>query len=201
MDDELVFRKEDLLKPENMVRLYANGAFPMADETGELEWYQPEIRTIIPLDNYNFPRSLRKFMEKSDFEYRYDFDTLRIVKECANRDETWISDELIEAYKGLQKHGYLHSVEVYQNGELVGGLYGVAFRGAFFGESMFSKVSQASKSALIKLIEKLNERKYTLLDVQFQTEHLEMFGAIEIPFDNFTDKLIDAYQVAPNFID
>ena len=182
-----------LLAPEIMLQLYSQGAFPMAEESGEIEWHSPQIRTIIPLDNYNVPRSLRKFMEKSDFEFRYDERQLEVIENCADRDETWISDELIEAYKGLIDLGFLHSVEVYQAGKLVGGLYGVAIHGAFFGESMFSKVSQASKAALVKLIERLNERDFVLLDVQYQNEHLKMFGSVKIPFIEYAFLLSEAY--------
>jgi leucyl/phenylalanyl-tRNA--protein transferase len=185
---------KETLEPFNMLNLYANGAFPMADENGDLNWYYPKVRTIIPLDDYNIPRSLKKFMTTADFEYRYDFETMTIVKECAKRSETWISSELINAYEGLDMIGALHSVSVYQNEKLVGGLYGVAVKGAFFGESMFSKVSQASKCALVKLIERLNERKFSLLDVQFITDHLQMFGAREIDLEEFNRLLDKAYS-------
>jgi len=198
--NEKLFDYKDLLRPGIMLELYSRGAFPMADETGEINWYSPEIRTIIPLDNYNVPRSLRKFMEKKDFEYRYSERQLEVIRNCANREETWISAELIEAYKRLIDLGYLHSVEVYSGGELVGGLYGIAIRGAFFGESMFSKVTQASKSALVKLIERLNSRGFVLLDVQYQTPHLEMFGSVEIPFTDFAALLSEAYKKDVRFI-
>ncbi len=172
----------------------------MADETGEINWYSPEIRTIIPLNNYNVSRSLRKFMEKSDFEYRYSTRQLEVIKSCADRDETWISGELIEAYKNLINVGHLHSVEVYSKNKLVGGLYGITYGGAFFGESMFSRVPQASKAALVKLIERLNEKGFKLLDVQYLTEHLAMFGAVEIPFVDFGTLLAESYLVEPSFI-
>src|ERR1035437_4383552 len=132
--------KTDWLKPENMILLYSRGAFPMADETGIIDWYMPDIRTIIPLDKFNLPRSLKKFLYTSDFEYRFDTSILRVVTECSDRTTTWISDELIESYKGLGSLGHLHSVEVIQHNKLVGGLYGVTYKGAFFGESMFSRV-------------------------------------------------------------
>jgi len=199
MNEQRILSKKDLLKPENIIQLYAQGAFPMADDDGNIEWYLPEIRTIIPLDNYNVPRSLRKFMEKSNFEYKIDSKIIDVIINCSKRPKTWISEELIEAYKGLIKLGYLHSLEVYQNNELVGGLYGVTYRGAFFGESMFSKVSQASKCALVKLIEHLNKKEFVLLDVQFQTEHLRMFGAVEISFDEYTELLLRAYEKKVNF--
>ncbi|NWF90922.1 MAG: leucyl/phenylalanyl-tRNA--protein transferase [Ignavibacteriaceae bacterium] len=177
---------KEFLKPEIMLKLYAQGAFPMADEkTGEINWYLPDKRAIIPLDKYNFPRSLKKKLAQSEFHYKMDNDFLAIVKNCANREPTWISNELIEAYLRLNKLGFVHTVETYLKNKLVGGLYGIAIHGAFFGESMFSKVSQASKAALIKLIEHLNLNNFVLLDVQFMTPHLKMFGAIEISFDEY----------------
>ena len=193
MNDKL--NKSDWLKPENMIRLYAAGAFPMADEdTGKINWYMPEIRTIIPLNNYNFPRSLKKEIEKSNFEFSFDYDFLEIVKRCADRESTWISDELIAAYLKLKELGYVHTVETWKNGTLIGGLYGISYGGAFFGESMFSKESQASKAALIKLIEYLNQKNFVVLDVQYITPHLKMFGAIEISFEEFNRLLQIAYS-------
>jgi leucyl/phenylalanyl-tRNA--protein transferase len=189
----------DWLKPENMILLYSRGAFPMADESGIIDWYMPDLRTIIPLDNFNIPRSLNKFISSSDFEYQYDTSILRVVKECSDRTTTWISDELIKAYKGLNSLGHLHSVEVYLRNKLIGGLYGVTYKGAFFGESMFSKVPQASKAALVKLVEHLKECGFILLDVQYQTEHLKMFGAIEIPFDDYSQILKKSYALDCRF--
>jgi len=193
MSEKPLNNKEFLL-PANMLRMYATGAFPMAeDKNGQILWYFPEIRTIIPLDNYNIPRSLKKFMQTCSFEFRKDTDFLSVVRECARRETTWISDELIEAYLRLYKRKHIHTVEVWQNDELVGGLYGIAFRGAFFGESMFSKVPQASKAALAYLLEHLNERDFVLLDVQYMTPHLNMFGAVEISFEKYQNLLNSAY--------
>ena len=191
--------KTDWLKPENMILLYSRGAFPMADETGIIDWYMPDTRTIIPLDKFNFPHSLKKYLIVSDFEYKYDTSILRVVKECSDRTTTWISDELIEAYKGLNSLGHLHSVEVFQQKKLVGGLYGVTYKGAFFGESMFSRVPQASKAALVKLVEHLKECGFILLDVQYQTEHLKMFGAVEMPFDEYSRILYQSYTIDCEF--
>ncbi|MBX3006631.1 MAG: leucyl/phenylalanyl-tRNA--protein transferase [Melioribacteraceae bacterium] len=199
MNDFEKSERKKLLEPEKMLFLYSRGAFPMANDSGEIEWYMPDIRTIIPLKNFNFPRSLKKFMSYSNFQFKYDYDPLTIIRNCASREETWISEELIEAYKGLIERENLHSVEVYWQNELVGGLYGISNKGAFFGESMFSKVSQASKCALVKLIERLNERGYVLLDVQFQTEHLKMFGSKEIPFEEFIDLLRIAEEADVTF--
>ena len=163
------------------------------EDTGKINWYMPEVRTIIPIDNFNYPRSLRKFIEKSDFEIKYDTDFLSVVKGCADRESTWISEKLIKAYLRLKKLGYVHTVETWEKGRLVGGLYGVTFRGAFFGESMFSKKPQASKSALINLLYHLKEKDFALLDVQFMTPHLEMFGAVEIDMDKYNELLYSAY--------
>jgi leucyl/phenylalanyl-tRNA--protein transferase len=190
---------KELLKPGNMLRLYATGAFPMADDNGKINWFMPEVRTIIPLDYYNIPRSLKTFLKRSDFEIRYDTDFISVVKGCTEREKTWISEELIEAYKRLHKKGHIHTVETWQDGKLAGGLYGVTFRGAFFGESMFSKVPQASKAALLKLIEHLNLKDFVLLDVQYMTPHLKMFGAVEIDFEEYNKLLYSAYTRACEF--
>lgn len=186
---------DEFLKPDNMLRLYATGAFPMADErTGAIEWYLPEIRCIIPLDKFNIPRSAKKKLENQNFEIRVDTNPLAVIEGCADREHTWISDKLIDAYNRLIKRGHLHSVETWQNDELVGGLYGIVFRGAFFGESMFSKVSQASKAALLYLLHHLKDSDFVLLDVQYMTDHLRMFGAIEITFEDYRSRLLDSYQ-------
>ena len=194
------FNPKDLLKPDNMLRLYASGAFPMADaETGSINWYLPDIRTIIPLDNFNIPRSAKKAIEGQNFEIRFDTDFDGVLEGCADRESTWISDELKSAYRRLKKRGHIHTVETWKDGMLVGGLYGVTFRGAFFGESMFSKVSQASKAALVALLKHLKEKDFVLLDVQYLTEHLKMFGAIEISFEEYTKLLHKAYATTCEF--
>jgi len=194
MDSRNNFDPKELLKPDNMLRLYASGAFPMADESGDtINWYMPEIRTIIPLDAFNFPRSARKAVERMNFEIKFDTDFTKVIMGCSDREDTWISQELINAYKRLRKRGHVHTVETWLEGEMVGGLYGVTFRGAFFGESMFSQVSEASKAALMALINHLSESDFILLDVQYMSEHLQMFGAVEISFDEYTKLLHKAY--------
>ena len=191
---------KELLKPENMIRLYASGAFPMADaETGNINWYLPDIRTIIPLDKYNIPRTTKKAIEEKNFEIKIDFDFEGVVAGCADRESTWISEELKSAYRRLKKRGHIHTVETWKDGKLVGGLYGVTFRGVFFGESMFSKVSQSSKAALVALLKHLKEKDFVLLDVQYMTEHLKMFGAVEISFEEYTKLLHKAYAKASEF--
>jgi leucyl/phenylalanyl-tRNA---protein transferase len=194
VDRKQHFDPEELLKPENMIRLYASGAFPMADtKTGNINWYLPDIRTIIPLDNFNIPRSAKKAIDDENFEIKFDTDFEGVLAGCSDRESTWISEELKSAYRGLKNRGHIHTVETWKDGKLVGGLYGVTFRGAFFGESMFSKVSQASKAALAALLKHLNEKEFVLLDVQYMTEHLKMFGAIEISFEEYTKLLHKAY--------
>jgi len=194
------FNPKELLKPDNMLRLYASGAFPMADaETGSINWYLPEVRTIIPLNNYNIPRTAKKAIEDKNFEIRFDSDFDGVLEGCADRESTWISDELKAAYRRLKKRGHIHTVETWKDGMLVGGLYGVTFRGAFFGESMFSQVSQASKAALAALLKHLNEKNFVLLDVQYMTEHLKMFGAVEISFEEYTKLLHKAYARVSEF--
>ena len=194
MDSRHQFDPKELLKPDNMLRLYASGAFPMADnKTGAINWYMPDVRSIIPLDNFNIPRSARKVIEKKNFEIKFDENFNQVVMGCSDRKDTWLSEELINAYKRLRKRGHVHTVETWLDGKLVGGLYGVTFRGAFFGESMFSRVSEASKGALVALINHLIEKDFLFLDVQYMTEHLQMFGAIEISFDEYTKLLHNAY--------
>lgn len=200
MNDNSKLDPKNLLKPINMVNMYIQGAFPMADDDGKIDWYQPQTRTIIPIDDFNIPRSLKKFMQTSHFEYKIDENTIEVIKNCASRNETWITDELIKAYNGIMNLGFLHSVEVYQNNNLVGGLYGVSFKGAFFGESMFSKVPQASKSALVILLKHLHQNNFTLLDVQYQTDHLKMFGTKEIDFEEYISLLTKAYSKDISFI-
>lgn len=191
---------DETLQPENMIKLYSIGAFPMADETGTIEWYYPKIRAIIPLDNYNIPRSVKQLIKRKHFEVRYDYDTMQVIRNCAKREKTWISEELIEAYERIYKLGYVHSVETYFLNKLVGGLYGIVIKGAFFGESMFSFHENASKVALAHLILHLVERNFKLLDVQIINPHLEMFGAIEISNEEFNELLKEAYQTETTFI-
>lgn len=188
------------LLPENMLNLYAQGAFPMADEEDIIDWYFPETRCIIDVNSYNYPRTLRKFDENSNFEFQYSTRVMDVIKCCSNRKETWINKELINAYKKLYELGHVHSVEVFLGKNLVGGLYGITILGAFFGESMFSTVPQASKSALIKLLERLRERNFIFVDVQYPTEHLAMFGTKEITIDEYYGYLQRAYEIETNFI-
>ncbi len=191
---------EDTLLPDNMIKLYSVGAFPMADESGVIEWYYPKIRAIIPLDNYNIPRSVKQLIKRKRFDVRFDENTMEVIRNCAKREKTWISPELIKAYERIYKLGYVHSVETYFMNKLVGGLYGIVIKGAFFGESMFSFHENASKVALAHLILHLVEKNFKLLDVQILNPHLEMFGAIEISLEEFNELLKQAYQTETSFL-
>jgi len=175
------------LTPELLLRAYAVGLFPMAESRQDdtLFWVDPEMRGILPLDDFHIPRSLRKKLRKGEFHIRYNADFDGVIRACAEpsggREETWINDEIIQLYGELHRNGYAHSVECWREGRLVGGLYGISLRGAFFGESMFSRETDASKVALVYLIARLRHCGFTLLDTQFITDHLKNFGVVEIP--------------------
>ncbi len=177
-----------------VIELYSVGAFPMGEDNGDINWYLPKERWVLYPQNYNLPRTLRKFYEKTPFEYRFDTEQLEVIYNCANRDETWITPELIEIYKDLIASKILHTVEVWNNGELVGGLYGIALRGIFFGESMFSKVSQASKCALVRLLEHLKEKGFEMCDVQLYNDHLAMFGIQKLSYAEYKKILAIGYD-------
>ena len=190
------------LTPSILLGAYAQGVFPMAEDDGTIYWYDPDPRTIIPLDRFHISRSLARRLRQGVFDVRYDTAFRHVMIGCAEpapgREETWISAELIEIYCHLHELGFAHSVETWLDDELVGGVYGVSIAGLFAGESMFSRQTDASKVALACLVERLNERGYRLFDVQFTTAHLKRFGAVEIPRTEYQRRLADAlrYDVA-----
>ena len=162
----------------------------MADPSGALYWFSPDPRCILELDRFHAPRSLRQILRRGELETTFDAAFEEVIEACADRAEgTWISEEIREVYIELHRLGYAHSVETWKNGLLVGGLYGLALGGAFFGESMFYRSSNASKVALAKLVERLRQRNFTLLDTQWITPHLERCGAIEIPRTEYLARL------------
>jgi leucyl/phenylalanyl-tRNA---protein transferase len=173
------------LTADDLIYGYMNGIFPMADTDGTLYWYSPEPRAIIPIDTYKPPKSLRPTINKKTFEVRINTDFEGVMRNCAaarkGDSETWISEEIIDAYCELHRMGLAYSVETYIDNRLAGGLYGVSIGGAFFGESMFYKVSDASKVAFHYLLEILKKQGYELLDTQFINDNVKRFGAIEIP--------------------
>ncbi len=194
---------EDLvleITPQVLLKAYACGIFPMAESADDpgMFWVEPEHRGILPLDNFHIPRSLKKTLRKDLFEIRFDFDFTAVVSACAGegieRDQTWINTRIRELYGELHEMGHAHSVETWQNDELVGGLYGVRLGRAFFGESMFSRKTDASKVALVHLVYEMRKAGFLLLDTQFNTLHLKKFGVIEIPRDDYQERLEEALE-------
>ncbi len=169
--------------PELLVRAYREGIFPMGLEDGQIGWFSPDPRGVIPLDEFRIPSRLARVLRQGRFEVSVDRDFAGVMRACAERpgEGTWISDAILESYQTLHRLGLAHSVETWRDGRLAGGLYGVHLGGAFFGESMFHRVADASKVALVALVDRMQRRGFRLLDVQWVTPHLEQFGAIEIP--------------------
>ncbi len=191
------------LTANDLVYGYINGIFPMADADGTLYWYSPDPRAIIPLDTYRPSKSLRPTINQKVFEIHIDRDFAGVMRQCAaprtKEKGTWISENIIDAYTALHDMGLAHSIEAYQHGQLVGGLYGVSIGGAFFGESMFHTVSNASKVAFHALIMHLRERNFRLLDSQFMNDNVRRFGAIEIPKLEYMGRLRKAIAVKTRF--
>ena len=175
------------LDPRLLLQGYATGIFPMADsrDADDLFWVEPRNRAILPLDRFHVSRSLKRKLRSGRFEVTHDRDFAPVITACAEREETWINAELEQAMLALHKSGHAHSIEVRIGGELVGGLYGVKLGRAFFGESMFSRVRDASKVALAWLVARLQAGNFTLLDCQFMTEHLASLGAISVPRETY----------------
>jgi leucyl/phenylalanyl-tRNA--protein transferase len=186
------------LTPEILLRAYAEGLFPMAERRGDptLYWVSPEKRGIIPLDGFHVPRRLARTVRSGAFTITSDRAFRTVMEACAapgpGREESWINSEILRLYTALHISGHAHSVECWQGNRLVGGLYGVRLGAAFFGESMFSRVRDASKVALVALVEGLNRGSFVLLDTQFITAHLARFGAVEIPRQQYLRRLHDA---------
>lgn len=175
----------------------------MGGENGELRWYSPDPRGIIPLDDFHVPARLARVIRQGRFEIAVNRAFGEVIAACAigRRDGNWITDEIVSSYTELHRLGLAHSVETWQEGRLVGGLYGVSWRGAFFGESMFSRVSNASKVALHALVGRLRGRGYRLLDIQWLTEHLQQFGAVEISRRQYMRLLEEALLVECRFVE
>jgi len=183
-----------------LLHAYSIGVFPMADPEGDIYWYSPDPRAVIELSDFKIPRSLRQRIKKGGYDIRFNTCFDQIIRQCADRPEgTWISEEIIDAYCRLHRLGFAHSVETYYGNDLAGGLYGVCLGGAFFGESMFTKITEGSKLALVSLVEHLIKRGLDLLDVQFKTGHLSRFGAIEIPRDEYLQRLQHALAIDCSF--
>lgn len=185
---------------ESLFLGYTNSYFPMwTDDSGSIEWFSPNPRAVFPLDNIKISRSLRQTLRKRQFEFTVNLAFNEIIHCCGEREACWISDEIIDVYTEFHRQGYAHSVETWQDGLLVGGLYGVAIGGAFFGESMFSRVSNASKAAFAMLTAHLKERGFILLDTQFINPHTESLGAVEIPRHEYIKCLHTAISLPCEF--
>ncbi|WP_417407515.1 leucyl/phenylalanyl-tRNA--protein transferase [Hoeflea sp.] len=188
------------ITPDLLLRAYASGLFPMADSADDpdLFWVEPEIRGVLPLDAFHISKRLARTVRQEPFEIRINTAFSEVVSACAEsvatRPSTWINSTISQLYTELHRLNHAHSVEAWQGGELVGGLYGVSLRRAFFGESMFSRVTDASKVCLVHLVNRLRARGFVLLDTQFTTEHLKRFGAIDVPRDQYADMLEEALE-------
>jgi leucyl/phenylalanyl-tRNA--protein transferase len=198
-------QRQSRLTPEMLVRAYAAGIFPMAETRDDptVYWIDPDERGILPFDSFHVPRSLRKTVRRGLFEVRIDTAFRAVIEACAEpapgRRDTWINSPILDAYTALHELGITHSVECWQDGDLVGGLYGVALGGVFFGESMFSRRTDASKVALVHLVGRLRADGFRLLDIQFLTEHLAHFGAITVTRGAYLALLDEALDLAVSF--
>lgn len=188
------------LPPSLLISAYLQSVFPMGVD-GELHWFSPDPRAIVPLDAFHVSKTLAQTIRRQPFEIRIDGAFREVVLACADRPEgTWITAEIVKAYTELNRLGFAHSVEAWHNDSLVGGLYGVSIGGAFFGESMFHRRRDASKVALAHLVECLRSRGFALLDIQFMTAHLKRFGAVEIPRDDYLKLLRKAVAAPVSFV-
>ncbi len=200
-DTEAAVPMSQAITPELLLKAYAAGIFPMAEgrDDPEVFWVDPRRRGILPLDGFHVSRSLRRRIRQRPFEIRVDSDFEGVLRGCADRPETWINDEIFTLYVRLHAMGRAHSVEAWEGGQLVGGVYGVALGAAFFGESMFSRRSDASKIALAYLVARLRAGGFTLFDTQFTTAHLERLGAIEISRAAYHRRLAEALSRGADF--
>ena len=188
-----------------LLKAYASGVFPMAESASDPEvfWVRPETRGIIPLDGFHVPKSLAKTLRKGLFDIRFDSDFEATIDACAEKREerasTWINAPIRQAYVELHRMDHAHSVEAWRDDRLVGGLYGVSLGRVFFGESMFSRETDASKVCLVRLVERLKARNFVLLDTQFSTEHLKRFGAVDVPRAKYETMLAEALKGSAAF--
>ncbi len=191
-----------MIEPDLLLHGYRLGVFPMAMEDGEIRWFSPNPRTILPLEHFHVPHGLKRERRARALTIRINTAFGEVIRACADRPDTWINHEIMESYQHLHSLGWAHSVEAWSGDEqLVGGLYGVAIGGAFFGESMFHRVGGASKIALWALVERLRARRFTLLDTQWLTPHLQQFGAKEIPRNFYLHLLNQAVELPRKFVD
>ncbi len=188
------------LTPELLEACYRAGAFPMDDGFGRIGFYSSNPRSILELDSLHVSKSLARVIRKGTYEVHVDRDFEAVIRACADRKDTWINAEIIRAFIEFHQAGNAHSVEAYREDELVGGLYGVTLGAAFMGESMFSRMRDASKVCLVYLVERLKDRGYVLLDCQIQNEHLARLGAVEIPGSEYLRRLDQALRLERSFV-
>jgi leucyl/phenylalanyl-tRNA---protein transferase len=188
-----------MIDPELLLQGYRLGVFPMAMEDESIQWFSPDPRAILPLEDFHVPHALRRLLRKRVFGTTIDNAFSKVIEACAKREDTWINLEIIESYTRLHELGCAHSIEAWKEGALAGGLYGVAVGGAFFGESMFHHVTDASKIALVALVDHLRARKFALLDTQWLTPHLQQFGGIEISREHYLRLLRSAVELPREF--
>jgi len=181
--------KDSSINSSHLIQAYAQGIFPMAMESGEIGWFSPQRRGLLPLEPRKWPHGIRRDLKKHPWEIRTNTAFAEVMRQCAARPETWIDDRILRSYLELHRSGFAHSLEVWLDGRLVGGLYGVHLGAAFFGESMFHLVSGASKVALVVLIESLTKAGFMLLDTQWQTPHLKQFGGYEVSRGDYLKQL------------
>jgi leucyl/phenylalanyl-tRNA---protein transferase len=193
-------RRSKIIPASLLLEAYRTGIFPMAMENGDIAWFSPDPRGIIPLDAFHVPHGLKRTLKKGQFQIRLNAAFEPVIRACAERAETWISEEIVESYVNLHRIGFAHSVETWLGNELAGGLYGVSINGAFFGESMFHRVPDASNVALVGLVNRLSERGYRLLDTQYVNNHLVKFGAIEISRSKYMRLLKQALALDRKFV-
>ena len=188
----------EVIAPDLLINAYARGLFPMGMD-GEIAWFSPDPRGVLPLEGFRVPHGLARSLKKNRFEVRVDTAFEEVMRACAQREETWIDEEILASYVELHRLGFAHSVEAWRGDRLAGGLYGVALGGAFFGESMFHRETDASKVALCALVERLRERRFKLLDIQWVTPHLTTFGAVGIARVNYLRQLQAALALPCEF--
>ena len=192
--------RQSLIDPDILLRAYGAGLFPMADPvTGSISWHSPDPRAILELGDLKVSRSLARVLKRKTYSVTVDAAFERVVRSC-RRPQTWISETIVQSYLRLHERAVAHSLECWSGDRLAGGLYGVCLGAAFFGESMFSVMPDASKVALVHLVRRLKDRDYELLDVQFQTPHLESLGAREIPGSEYLARLFLALEKPRSFV-
>lgn len=192
---------DPILTPDLLLQAYKVGVFPMSEgrDDPDVFWVDPRMRGVFPLDGFRISRSLSRTLRRGHFAVTVNAAFAEVVGGCADRDETWINDTIFDLYQGLFHRGHAHSVEVWTEGQLAGGVYGVSAGSAFFGESMFSRATDASKVALAYLVDRLRMTGFTLFDTQFITPHLASLGAVEIPRDDYRKLLAQAIKGDASF--